>query len=126
MTPPIGTVKCIFIGNAHLVRQEVRYYDPTTNTFLPWTGPGTVSICTAAVDAAGKVTYTPIAYMGPFNLNVGLNGILYYEIPTSVVDILNTDAYINTTVYQVVIAGAASELQSVQPLLVSPARYAPT
>lgn len=85
----------------------------------------TVSICTATVDTAGKVTYTPIAYMGPFNLNVGLNGILYYEIPTSVVDILNTDSYINTTVYQVVIAGNNSELQSVQPLLVS-SRYAPT
>ena len=123
MTTPMGTVKCIFIGNAHLVRVEVRYYDATTNSFLPWSGPGTVSICTAAVDAAGKVTYTPIAYMGPFTLNVGLNGILYYEIPTSVVDILNTDLFINTTVYQVVIAGNLSELQSVQPLLVSPSRF---
>ncbi len=126
MTPPMGVQKCLFIGNAHLVRQEVRYYDAATNRYLPWSGPGTVSICTATVDTAGKVTYTPIAYMGPFNLNVGLNGILYYEIPTSVVDILNTDSYINTTVYQVVIAGNNSELQSVQPLLVSPSRYAPT
>lgn len=123
MTPPAATQKCIFVGNAYLVRQEVRYYDAATNTFLPWTGPGTVSICTASVDSAGKVTYTPIAYMGPFTLNVGLNGILYYEIPTGTVDILNTDTFINTTVYQVVIAGASSELQNVQPLLVSPSRY---
>lgn len=123
MTPPMGTVKCIFVDNAHLVRVEVRYYDAATNTFLPWSGPGTVSICTAAVDAAGKVVYTPIAYMGPFTLNVGLNGILYCEIPQSVVDVLNTDAFINTTVYQVVIAGNLNELQVVQPLLVSPTRY---
>lgn len=123
MTPPMGTVKCIFIGNAHLVRQEVRYYDPVSNTFLPWSGPGTVSICTATVDDAGAVAYTPIAGMGPFALIIGLNGILYYEIPTSVVELLNTDVFINTTVYQVVIAGNSDELQSIQPLLVSPSRF---
>lgn len=123
MTPPLGTVKCIFIGNAHLVRQEIRFYDPSTDTFIPWTGVGSVSICTASMDTAGKVTYTPIAYMGPFTLNVGLDGILYYEIPVGVVDILNTDLFINTTVYQVVTAGNASELQNIQPLLVSPSRY---
>lgn len=123
MTPPIGTQKVIFIGNAHLVRQEVRYYDPTSNTFLPWSGPGTVSICTATVDSAGVTTYTPIAGMGPFNLIQGLNGILYYELPTSVVALLNTDAFINSVVYQVVIAGNSNELQSVQPLFVSPSRF---
>jgi|ERR1017187_7806281 hypothetical protein len=122
MTPPAGLLKCLFVDNAYLVRQEVRYYDPASNTFLPWSGPGTVSICTASTDGAGKVTYTPIAYMGPFTLNVGLNGTLYYEIPTSVVNILWTDAYINTIVYQVVIAGNLNELQNVQPLLVSPSR----
>lgn len=122
MTPPAALLKCIYTRNAYLVRQEVRYYDAATNTFLPWTGPGTVSICTATVDSAGKVTYTPIAYMGPFTLNVGLNGILYYEIPTSVVNILDTDAYIGTTVYQVVTAGNLNELQNAQPLLVVSSR----
>ena len=82
-----------------------------------------MSICTAAVDGSGKVVYTPISGMGPFNLIQGLNGILYYEIPTTVVALLNTDVFINTTVYQVVIAGNSNELQSVQPLLVSPSRY---
>lgn len=123
MTPPIGTQKVIFIGNAHLVRQRVQYYDPTSDTFLPWSGPGTVSICTSSSDSAGVTTYTPIAGMGPFNLIQGLNGILYYEIPTSVVALLNTDAYINSVVYQVVIAGNSQELQSVQPLFVSPSRF---
>jgi len=123
MTPPLGTVKCIFIGNAHLVRQEIRFYDPATNTFIPWTGAGTVSICTISVDGSGKATYTPIISMGPFTLVVGLDGILYYEIPVSVVALLNTDVFINTTVYQVVTAGNANELQNVQPLLVSPSRY---
>jgi|SRR6185437_2764317 len=123
MTPPLGTQKVIFIGNAHLVRHEVRYYDPVSNTFLPWSGPGTVSICTSSTDSAGVTTYTPIAGMGPFNLIQGLNGILYCEIPTSVVALLNTDAFINTVVYQVVIAGGSDELQSVQPLFVAPSRF---
>ncbi len=124
MTPPAGTQKCIFIGNAHLVRQEVRSYDPTTNSFIPWAGPGTVAICTAAVDAAGKVVYTPIAGLGPFVLDIGTSGILYYEIPQSEVDdALNNDTFINTTVYQVTIAGNLNELQAVQPLYVAPSRY---
>lgn len=129
MTTAVATQKNIFIGNAHLAREDLRAYDAPTDSWLPWTGPSisaTVAICTQATDPdTGEVTYTPIAGMGPFNMLSVVAGVFYCIIPTSVVDLLNTPAYLNVLVYQVTLAGPNSELESVQPLLVNPSRLAP-
>lgn len=111
--------KTINIGNAYLVRQELRYFDGPTNTFKPWTGPVTVRFCTRTQDpVTGVVTYTTISGMGPFSLVVATAGVWYYEVPTSVVALLNVVTYLGKLVYQLVEGGSASELQDVQPLLV--------
>jgi hypothetical protein len=125
VTAPSTVQKNIFIGNAYLVRQQLRYYDAISDSFLPWGGPAKVSFCTKVTDpVTGVVTYTPIAGMGPFNLNQGMSGTFYYEVPTSVVGLLNTVSYLNGFVYQVVTGGNSGELTDIQPLLVCPSRYA--
>lgn len=121
---PAATQKNIYIGNAYLVRQQLRYYNGAADEYLPWSGPATVSFCTQAIDpVTGVVTYTPISGMGPFTLTQGLAGTFYLEVATSVVALLNVALYLNTVIYQVVIGGNLNELQDVQPLLVCPSRY---
>jgi hypothetical protein len=124
MTPPVALLKSIFVGNAYLVRQQIRVYDAVLDQWVSWTsGPATVTLCTASVGVGGVVTYAAIAGLGPFSLVLGLSGTWFYEIPTSAVSLLNGAPYLGATIYQVVKAGALNELQNVQPLLVSPSRY---
>ena len=126
MTPPVAFVKNCFIGNAYLVRQEIRYFNAALNGWSPWvSGPASVSLCTSATDpVTGVVTYTPIATLGPFSLVQGAAGTWYVEISASLITAaLNKQAYLNQVIYQVVTAGASNELQDVQPLLVSPSRF---
>lgn len=121
----IARQKLIQIGNAYLVRQELRYYDPATDSFLPWTGPATVRFATASIDSgSGAVTYTTIPGMGPYALVSALPGIFSFGVSSTVVEQLNVAAYLNTVVYQVVEGGAEAELADVVPLLVKPQRYA--
>ena len=121
MTPPRAMQKVIYIGNGYLVRQELRYYDAPTSSFVPYTGAASVSLCARSVDSVtGEVTYTPISELGPFVLTTVIPGIYYYNIPTSSVATLNVPLYLNALVYQVVTA--AGELNNIQPLLVCPER----
>jgi hypothetical protein len=126
MTAPAAQFKNLYIGNAYLVRQQLRIYDQPSDTFLPWTtGPASVSLCTQSVNATtGVVTYTPIPGLGPYTMTQGgVPGTWSVEIPTSAIATLNVALYLNGLVYQVVTGGPANELADVQPLLVLPSRY---
>lgn len=123
MTPPVAMIKPIFVGNSHLAKGELRAYDGASNSWLPWAASATVRFCTMATDPeTGEITYTTISGMGPFSLTPGVGAVFYYVVPTSVVDLLNVEAYLNQTVYQLMEGGPLSDLQVVQPLLVCPQR----
>lgn len=124
MTAPQGRTKSIFIGNAHLARQELRAYDPASNAYKVWIGPAQVALCAVSVDPTTNiVTYTPIGGLGPFAMTSAVPGVFYFEFTTAQLAALNAQQYLNALVYQVVIAGPNNELQDVQPLLVCPSRF---
>jgi hypothetical protein len=110
--------KTIFLGNAYLVRQELRVYSPITDEFAVWTGqPATVTIAT---DAAGT---SPVAGLSALVMaeSSATPGV-YYRVLTPT-EVANLAALAGQTVYQITVAGSASEMRAVLPLLVATPRY---
>lgn len=108
--------KNLYLGNSHMVRQELRYLVPGTRTWAPWEGmPVTCWI-------AATPTGAPITNLGPFTTTPGVDGEYLYQFSTALVD-ANLTAYLDELVYQVVQGGPNNEYRSVTPLLVQRPRY---
>lgn len=110
--------KPVYLGNAFLVRQELRYYSAATDAFEVWTGQtATVSITT---DAAGTLPVAGLSglVMSASSINPGV-----YTYVISAALIAGLAAFVGQTVYLVTVAGANNELRVTVPLLVSTPRY---
>lgn len=109
--------KIIYLSNAWLTRQPLRVFDPSSNSFKVYTAGSATVRFSALPDGS-----TTITGMGPFALaeTSSGSGIWYYVVPNTVVVRLAT--YVDQLVYQVVEAGAYSEMQNIQPLLVTEGR----
>lgn len=110
--------KTVYIGNSWLVRQELRYYSAATDAFEVWSG--VPAVVTFATDTAGTNTIAPLV-----NLPLAESGIkpgVYYRV-LATSDVAALAAYAGQTVYQIVTAGASSELRAVLPVIVAQPRY---
>jgi hypothetical protein len=114
-----ATSKQIHPNNAYLVRQALSKYDPTTNTYIVWTGAASV---TAGFyeDALGV---TAIAGLTGLNMTESsVTGTYYYVVPGTSTAVLAS--YAGETIYQIVTGGVQSDLKVVTPLVVTEPRYA--
>lgn len=110
--------KTLYLGNAWLVRQELRYYEPMADEFNVWSGQ--TATVTFATDAAGA---NPIANLSALAMTeVVANPGVYYRVVSSAL-VANLAQYAGQTVYQITTAGSAAELKAVLPVIVAQPRY---
>ena len=113
------TTKVINPYNAYLARTNLTRYVPGANEYQSWTGVTSASV-SFATDEAGA---SPITGLANFAMTEsGTLGTYYREVPTASTNLLIP--YDNTTVYQIVRAGANSDIAAVTPLRVQIPRYA--
>ena len=112
--------KQIHTSNAYLVRQQLKQYDATTNTYIAWTGANTIAVGFYE-DALGV---TGIA--GLTGLAMAESNILgtYYRIISGTLTATLASQYAGETIYQIVTGGSNSDLKVVTPLVVTQPRYA--
>lgn len=111
--------KKLYIGNAHLVMQQLTYYVPGQADWERWNGlPLTVRISATS-------TGTAITGLGPFTMTFDADGNAVYTISSALINAaLNNATYLDKLVYQIVEGGPSSEYSSVVPLRVTKPRYA--
>lgn len=116
---PIVTYKTIYTNNAHLVRQAIDIYEPTTDSYEPFVG-GTfaVSFATAA-DGTGPITGLQNISLGSAS---GEPGTYYVVIQAS--SLAPLAALSGTIVYQIVTGGPYNGLRDVTPFRVAATRWA--
>ena len=113
------TTKVINPYNAYLARTNLTRYVPGSNDFQIWTGVVTAAV-SFATDEAGA---SPISGLSNFAMaESGTLGTYYAQIGTASTNLLIP--YDNTTVYQIVRAGANDDIAAVTPLRVQIPRYA--
>jgi hypothetical protein len=108
--------KPIYPDNAHLARVDLTRWSPSSGSVVPWTGAvGTVGIY---ADEEGA---EPLPSLGPVALTEapGSGGTYYAEFPAADVTAGLDGKGDGATVYQIVKAGLADELDTVQPLRVT-------
>lgn len=117
--------KLLYLGNAHLAREALTYYDVGSDSYLPWTGtPATarfsLSPSGGAYASAGVYTPSTILAAGPFAMTMsGDVGTWVYVFPVTA--LANFPA-VGTKVYQVVEAGPNNELRVIQAFVVTDPR----
>jgi hypothetical protein len=119
-TAPI-TYKQISPSNAYLVRQQIERYDAATNSYIPWTGGApnvSVGFYTNDDGTGGIAGLTGL----PMDEVAGAAGTYVFIVPSSLLTPLV--ALDGTVIYQIVTAGASSNLHVVTPLRVTVPRWA--
>jgi hypothetical protein len=114
------SAKTVHPANTYLARVEVQYWDPTDNTFIPWTG--TLAQVDFAEDAAGTVPISGLTAIAMTEV-AAVPGTYAAEIPGPTMD--NLSGYVGDTVYQIVTIGdSLTDARVVTPLIVRDPRYA--
>lgn len=118
---PITRLKTINPRNAYLARQAMLYFEPLTNTYLPWAGRTDVTVRFSTDPDGFTDTGYPDTLLGPYPMTETADpGVYYAEISG---DDLSAAllARVGETIYQIVEANYGSYyngLTDVQPLLV--------
>ncbi len=113
----ISTYKPIYIGNAYLVRSFVELYEPSTDTYDPYTGAGIVVSFARNSDGTN-----PIA--GLQNLAMATEATGIYHRVLSPADLTGITALAGQIIYQIVGGGPYNGLKAVTALKVSQPRWA--
>lgn len=125
--PPVQQSKPIFLHTAHVVRQEIRVYDPTDDEYELLTALSPAPTVRFSLEATGFTTLgMPSTLFGPYALAHAGSGVWYYVVSGDLVT-QYLGSRVGETVYQIVEGNYGTtyyDLTNAQPLVVTDP-YAP-
>lgn len=118
--PAIRSQKPIYVHNAFVVRQEIRYYDPISDRYEPYVG-GSLQVRFSTEADGYDSLGVPSTLFGPYALAEASEDGEYYHIVSADIVTQYLASLVGQVVYQVVEGNQGAtyyDLTNVQPLLV--------